>query len=119
MLVAAFFSWWYGRGWRGIAESGMQRMEQVQQLFSAGILLRTIFAPWRRIVTVPGAGIDAQLRAFGDNMVSRFVGFTVRIFVLLTAGIMLTIVGLLAIVELVLWPLLPIIAVVLFIRGVI
>jgi hypothetical protein len=119
MLVAAFFSWWYGAGWRGVAESGMKRMEQVQQMFSAGILLRTIFSPWRRIVTVPGSGIDAQLRAFGDNLVSRAVGFTVRIFVLFTAVIMLVLIGLLSVIELIIWPLLPFIAAALFIRGII
>ena len=88
-------------------------------MFSAQILLRTLFAPWRRIVTTPGAGLDAKLRAVGDNLVSRAVGFTVRLIVLFTAGIMLLIVGIVAIVELVAWPLVPVAAVLLFVKGVV
>ncbi|HEY1835686.1 MAG TPA: hypothetical protein VGG13_02595 [Candidatus Saccharimonadales bacterium] len=117
MLALEFFAWWYGQGWRGLAKNMRRRVHMTAQMFSAPILLKTLFAPWRRIVTTPGAGIDAKMRAIGDNMVSRAVGFTVRVLVLLSAGIMLLIVGIVAIVELVAWPLLPAIAVLLLVKG--
>lgn len=87
-------------------------------MFSVPILIRTLFAPWKRIVTYPGASIDAKIRAFGDNMVSRTVGFTVRLLVLLTAALMLIMVSLAALVEIVAWPLAPIAALILLAKGI-
>jgi len=119
MLALAFFGWWYGRGWRELAQGMRRRLRMTALMFSAPILLRTLFSPWRRIVTAPGAGLDAKLRAVGDNLVSRAVGFCVRLIVLFTAGIMLVIVGALAVAELVAWPLLPLAAVILLVKGII
>jgi hypothetical protein len=87
-------------------------------MFSVPILLRTLFSPWKRIITYPGSSIDAKIRAFGDNLVSRFVGFTVRLFVLFTAAIMLCVVSAVACIELVVWPLLPILVVVTLVKGI-
>jgi hypothetical protein len=96
-----------------------RRITKVSQLFSVPILLRTLFAPWRRIVTPPGTGIDAHMRAMGDNMISRTIGFIVRVIVLCTAGIgmlFMTVVGGL---ELLLWPLVPPMILVALVMGVI
>jgi hypothetical protein len=117
MLAAQFFVWWYGEGWRSQARAGQRRLTRTARTFSAPLLLRTLFAPWRRVVTDPGAGLDAKLRAMGDNLVSRAVGFTVRIFVLLTAGIMLFVMSVVAIVELVAWPFVPLAIVFGIVRG--
>lgn len=76
-------------------------------MFSVPILLRTWLAPWRRIVTYPGATLDAKLRAMGDNLVSRAVGFTVRTLVLFTALLALVFTVLLNFVQIALWPLVP------------
>jgi hypothetical protein len=117
MLALEFFAWWYGRGWQQLAKNLQRRMRMTAQMFSAPILLKTLFAPWKRIMTYPGSSLDAKIRAFGDNMVSRAVGFSVRLFVLFTAAIMLVIVGFVAVVELVAWPLVPFAAVILLIKG--
>lgn len=117
MLAAQFFVWWYGEGWRTQGRLGRQRLTRTARSFSAPLLIRTLFAPWRRVVTNPGAGLDAKLQAMGDNLVSRAVGFTVRIFVLLTAGIMLFIIGVAAVVELVAWPLIPLAIVAGLVKG--
>ncbi len=87
-------------------------------MFSVRILLRTLFAPWKRIVTSPGASFDAHLRAFLDNLVSRFVGFFVRFFVLFAAGISLIFLCFIGVLELVVWPLLPLLAIGLIVKGV-
>lgn len=88
-------------------------------MFSVPILLRTLFAPWKRIITYPGASIDAKIRAFGDNMVSRAVGFSVRLLVLFSAGIMLVLVSTVAVIELVVWPFLPLLVIVTLVKGII
>lgn len=118
MLVVAFFSWWYGRGWRGVATNIGPRLEGVVATFSVAQLIRTLFQPWRRIITYPGDGLGAKFRAWGDNMFSRAVGFVVRLLVLLAALVVMTATLVFSIVELVAWPFLPPAIPVLIIMGV-
>lgn len=117
MLIVGLFSWWYGRGWTGVAHSTQRRLHSLADLFSIRILLHTLFSPWRRIITYPGAGLDARLRAFGDNLVSRAVGFTVRFFVLLTAAVGFVLVAVLGALELLIWPLVPLLGMALIVKG--
>lgn len=88
-------------------------------MFSVSILLRTLFSPWRRIITFPGASLQDHLRAFGDNLISRFVGFIVRVSVLIAAGVTLALLVLLCFVEIVIWPLVPLGALALIVKGII
>lgn len=108
MLILSFFSWWYGRGWQQVARGLGPRLRGVMNAFSVRQLLRTLFAPWRRIITYPGASLEDRFRAWGDNMFSRIVGLVVRLFVLFAAAVTLVLVALLTAVELVIWPLLPV-----------
>lgn len=107
MLVSSFFSWWYGTGWHQVIRSFGPRLRQVANAFSARQLLRTLFEPWRRIITYPGASIAERFHAWGDNLFSRVVGFIVRFFVLLGALAALVLVASLTIAEIIVWPLLP------------
>jgi hypothetical protein len=107
MLVGSFLSWWYGAGWARIMHSLGPRMRGVLDSFSVRQLLRTLFAPWRRIITYPGRSLEDRFRAIGDNLFSRAVGFVVRLIVLLAAVVMLIIIAVLTLVEIVIWPLLP------------
>ena len=68
-------------------------------------------------MSYPGSGIHAHVQAAIDNTVSRFVGFCVRLGVLLAALIVNLIILLLGMVEAVLWPLMPIAVLVLIILG--
>ncbi len=107
MLALELLSWWYGPGWALVKRRASSRVIKVSHVFSLPILARTMFAPWRRIVTYPGAGLDARLKALGDNLFSRIIGFTIRLGVLVIAGllVMATVVG--GLLSLVLWPLIP------------
>ena len=117
MLAVAFIRWWYGAGWKTLARNVQRRGQRTIDSFSVPTLVRTLFAPWKRIVTKPGAGIDAHLRAMGDNAISRLVGFTVRLTVLLSAGVSLMLLMLFGVVQIILWPLLPPAAIALIIGG--
>jgi hypothetical protein len=117
MLVASFFMWWYGRGWREVATSFVSRLRGVANTFSVSQLLRTLFAPWRRIMTYPGDSLAAKFHAWADNVFSRAVGFVVRLIVLFAALLLAVLVTILSLAELVLWPLLPIAGPVLLIMG--
>jgi hypothetical protein len=118
MFVLDLLSWWYGSGWAGVIGATQRRLQGLNEAFSAHILLRTLFAPWKRIVTAPSGALDAKLQALGDNLVSRAVGFTVRFFVLLTAGLAFTALCIVGLAELIVWPLLPLVAVGLIVKGV-
>lgn len=117
MVIFAMFTWWYGPGWKAVAREWGKRLDKLSGLFSVPILLRTLFSPWRRIITYPGASFDAQIRAMIDNMVSRVVGFTVRFFVLIAAGIMLLVAAVLGGVWVLVWPLLPLAVPALLFKG--
>lgn len=119
MLALEFLTWWYSRGWLLMARNGQRRLVRTSHLFSLPILIRTLFAPWRRIMTYPGAGMQAHIRAATDNLVSRVVGFVVRILVLIAAGLILSCMLVLAVVELIVWPLIPLAVVAALLKGLI
>lgn len=107
MLMLSFFSWWYGRGWKTVFGSLRPRLRAVANNFSVAQLLRTLFQPWRRIISYPGASLQAKMQAKLDNLVSRAIGFVVRLGVLIGAVFAFIFVALFTILEVILWPLLP------------
>ena len=118
MMALEFFKWWYGAGWVLARQRLRAKLTAIEAAFSVSTLLRTLFAPWRRIVSYPGAGLDAHVRAMIDNLVSRVVGFTVRILVLLGAAVITVIFGIAALTLCLLWPILPAMAITALIWGV-
>ena len=108
MIILSLFQWWYSHGWLSAIEHAEKRIEDTYRLFSIPILLRTLFSPWRRIMTAPGASIGDHIRAAVDNTVSRMVGFIVRMIVLLAAAFLLLLASLISLLELLSWPLIPI-----------
>ncbi len=107
MLALAFFSWWYGRGWQLTINRMPLMVSRNVQTFSVSILLKTLFEPWKRIVSNPGVGISAHAQASLDNAISRIVGFFVRILVLIAALVTTLIISIIGIVQIIIWPLLP------------
>jgi hypothetical protein len=107
MLAVEFFRWWYTQGWALAFRRMEHKIRGITELFSVDILLRTLFSPWRRIITYPGSSLDAHFRAFIDNLVSRCVGFMVRITVLFCAMVVTVLIGAFGILGSLLWPLLP------------
>jgi len=117
MLAVAFVRWWYGAGWKQLARNNKRRLHRTMLSFSAPTLARTLFAPWKRIVTTPGAGIEAHIRAAGDNAISRLVGFFVRLIVLMTAGIVIGGLSVASLFQMIIWPLLPPLVLVCLVKG--
>ena len=112
-MVIALIAWWYGAGWSLAATRYMKRVATSLEFFSVGLLLRTLFDPFRQIgMEGGGQSLDAQFRAWGDRAFSRMVGFIMRTMVIIFG---LTIAGVLFVVGLVqiaLWPLVPLVPVV-------
>jgi hypothetical protein len=105
--MLSFFSWWYGRGWKQVVDSFRPRLRSVANNFSVAQLLRTLFEPWRRIISYPGASLEEKMHAWADNVFSRGIGFVVRFGVLVGALFAVIIVVAFTIIEIIVWPLLP------------
>jgi hypothetical protein len=118
MLFVSLFQWWYGQGLLSAFRHAQNRTLHIAQIFDIPLLLKTLFAPWRRIVTTPGNGIDAHIRAFFDNLISRIIGSIVRTIVIFAALILLCITLIMGLIEVMLWPILPLMPPVLIIFGV-
>lgn len=104
--MVAFFKWWYGPGWAIVWHNSLARLRHVGQSFSIKLLIRTLFAPWRRI-SMSGRSLDGKIQAAVSNGVGRLVGFTVRVIVLLTAGMVFVVFAIFGLFSIVLWPLIP------------
>jgi hypothetical protein len=87
--------------------------------FSVPILLRTLFAPWRRITTPPGGSLQQKFRALIDNALSRVIGLIVRLLAIVAAGALLTVYAVFGGLLLVLWPAIPLLGPALIVGGLI
>ena len=108
MIAADLLAWWYGVGWMKLVHGAAARIERVMDFFSVKLLLGTLFDPFRQIDAGKVRGTpQEQLRAFGNRLFSRVVGFFIRTVTIICGvfcAVVLTLVGLL---QLLLWPLLP------------
>jgi hypothetical protein len=118
LVLIEFFTWWFGRGYGELIYYCLSLIKKVQRSFSIPILLSTLFSPWRQIVTLPGRSFDEKMRAVLDNLVSRTVGFCVRIISLVTALILMILAVALGVIMAVSWPLIPALVVYCLVRGI-
>jgi hypothetical protein len=117
MLALAFIEWWYGPGWFRAWNSLGDRLKRTYYGFSVPQLSRTLFSPWRRIVSLGGGSLGDRLRARVDNAVSRVVGLIVRILTLIAAIVVCLWWIVIAALQLALWPFAPVVAIVLIVKG--
>lgn len=110
MLIVGLLSWWYSAGWVQRFEIISQRFASTLDYFSPGLLVSTWFAPFRQISagSVQGS-FEVKWRAFVDRLISRAIGGLIRTVLLVAAGVMLVFHSVIAVVELLLWAVLPII----------
>jgi hypothetical protein len=119
MLFLEFFRWWYGDGWQEVAERSIGIVKKVELSFSLSTLLKTLFSPWKMIVTAPGRSFDDKMRAALDNLISRTIGFFVRLFSLITALILIIGASIIGIVMTAGWPFIPLLIVLSAVKGII
>lgn len=121
MFLVGMLSWWYGDGWRQRYGLIISRLARTSDYFSIGLLLATLFAPYRQISAggVKGS-IGVQLRAFIDRLISRFVGLFVRLFMVIFGLIVLLFQIITGFIILLFWlliPAFPLIGLILFAIG--
>ena len=90
MLLLSLISWWYGVGLlvrlRGLKRALLRTADN----FSIGLMLRTLFNPFRQIdAGAKGKGIAEAFSAFLSRLISRMVGFVMRVGMILTGSLIL------------------------------
>ena len=111
MFAIYLLSWWYSRGWVWAISSVFSQLKEINEAFSVPTLLRTWFAPWKQIQTE--STFQNLFQAAIDNLISRFVGASVRTALMIGAILVSLIVLVIALLTVVLWPVLPLLLVIL------
>lgn len=107
-MLTAFISWWYGEGWKRQLSRVDDRLVGLLDMFSFGLLLKTLFSPYRQISAGQVTGpLAVQLHAFVDRLVSRFIGALIRTAVLVAGVATMLVVMVASGLQLLVWPLLP------------
>lgn len=109
MAIRYLLSWWYGAGWFWILKGAVRQVGNIRAAFSVGILLKTLFAPWKQIQSV--ASFQNFLQTAVDNMISRFIGATVRTGMLLVAAAAITLTMAGGVIIFLAWPLVPLLVI--------
>ncbi len=108
MLLVSLLGWWYGAGWLTLMRRVGSSSQRVLQFFSVSELAGSLFAPFRQISAGHVNGpLGAQLQAFGDRLLSRFIGALVRSLLIIVGLIAALFVGLFGVATMVAWPFLP------------
>lgn len=101
--------WWYGLGWVRLMHGVGVRIQGVLQFFSVGLLLGSLFAPYRQISAGRVRGnLQAELQALGDRLFSRLIGAVIRLMLILTGLATALLVALFGLVVIAVWPVLPV-----------
>ena len=107
MTMLLLARWWYGPGFawvfRGLL---LRRLHYIAEVFSVKEMITTLFAPFRQTFVGKRHGVSA-LQAFADRSVARIIGFVVRSLLIIVAGIGCVVVGVVGIVLVLSWPLIP------------
>lgn len=111
MLMLDLLSWWYGQGWAWIFKELQKRLKDISESFSVGILLKTLFSPWKQIQSQ--VSFRNFLQSKIDNFISRFIGATVRIGMLIAAFVSCLFVVVIGLVLVIAWPFIPLLILVL------
>lgn len=110
MVITEMFFWWYKDGWHVFIANVKNWIKSLADFFSMSSLIRTLFKPYRQIsanTSASSSSLSLRFSAFLDRLVSRLVGFTSRLILLLAGTILIILGGSLSLVLIILWPLIP------------
>lgn len=121
MFLVGILTWWYNGGWRQRAKLVLERIARTNDYFSIGLLLATLFSPFRQISAggVDGA-IGVQARAFFDQLISRIIGACMRLTMILIGTLLIALQAVFGGIVLITWfvvPLLPIAGLIITVIG--
>lgn len=109
-----FFAWHYTQGLKLFFRRWRYSFDWILHQFSPTLLLKTLFAPWKRMIdTEPMVGLNLQrlFEKIMDQIISRGVGAAVRIFLFISSLLALLITSLVGGGVLLIWIICPIISI--------
>jgi len=109
-IAIIFLSWYYLVAPKKILTTWRNVLKFAWNFFSVELLLRTLFAPWKRDITKPtGSGFDpkALVDSLVINLISRLLGATVRFWVILLGLILEILIIILGLAFFIFWLMLP------------
>lgn len=109
MFLVGLLSWWYGRGLFRRIEIIKVRLISSADFFSIGLLLSTLFAPYKQISAEEKAeDLPDRFRVFLDKLLSRFIGAFIRTFMIFLGLIVIIAQSLFGLITIILWLFIPI-----------
>lgn len=110
MMAFAMLQWWYTSGWKTFIMKLIEKLRNAADFFSISLLVRTLFAPFKQIdANSSGNALGDRLRAFGDRLISRFIGAVMRIGILIVGLLLLILESIIGLVLIIIWPFLPLV----------
>jgi len=119
-LAVVFWRWYYGEAAKNILLAWKNYLIFAINYFSIPLLLRTLFAPWRRDITKKPKGLDLKklFEYFAFNAISRGLGFLVRFATIIVGALFLIFVAFAGLIFFLFWIFLPIFVLAFLIFGV-
>ena len=114
MLAVSFLQWWYSRGWGIYFRGFRERLSNIADFFSIGLLVKTLFQPFKQVSADEAGergGLQGSLVAFFDRLLSRLIGFIVRTGLIIFGIISMIITFVMGLVLAIVWPCIPILPV--------
>lgn len=84
MIILEFLEWYY-QSFKTCLKAWGNFVVFAFNLFSVPLLLKTLFAPWRRMEIIeqaPGFALDKFFQKLTFNLISRVIGFLVRLMII-------------------------------------
>ena len=108
MFLVGILTWWYGDGWQARIRIIKERLVASADYFSIGLLVTTLFSPYRQISAGSIDGpLAEKMRAFADKLISRCVGAIVRTVILIAGLVAMFFQITFGALEIAIWPLIP------------
>lgn len=108
-LALTFLVWWYKEAFTRFFLFLRQFVIYLTDLFSVKLLLKTLFAPWKRDqISAEGQSLQQRFQVWSLNLTSRLIGAVVKLIVMLVFLAVASFALLLAIIAIIVWLLWPI-----------
>ena len=114
LLPFSYFLWHYTVAWADLLRLYQNASWFLFNFFSVRILFETLFSPWHRIQERPDKDTAGILGSFIINSILRVIGFLARTFTILSGLLAIGFFSAFFLAFLALWPLAPLLIVVIF-----
>ena len=112
MVITSLLSWWYVEGRREQLTRIKWAFIRMADRFSIGLLIKTLFAPFRQISADEQARGNNLATVITDKLVSRLIGCFMRTIMIIVGTITLILLAIVSAIRMLMWPLLPVLPIV-------